>query len=106
MSCRSPRTVPMSRRPVALVSAPPLALSSGQSTPMPAFGRAGGDEHLGHTAEDVVLKILADDAHAGDEALLGEDLLRGGGPRRRPQLGHLLDFLGFALVDALGFVNA
>jgi hypothetical protein len=64
--------------------------------------RAGRDEHLGDV-EDVVLKILADDGHAGDEALL-EHFLHGaaGG---EGVLGHLFDVLGFALVEALVHVG-
>ncbi len=60
--------------------------------------RARGDEHLGHV-QHVVLEILADDAHAGDEPVV-QDFLDGP-PLGEGVLGHLLDFLGLALVEAL-----
>ena len=59
---------------------------------------ARGDQHLGHI-QNVVLEIFADHAHAGDEALV-EHLLHGAA-FRQGVLGHLLDFLGIALVKAL-----
>jgi hypothetical protein len=66
---------------------------------------ASGDENF-RDVEDIVFEVFSNDAHAGDESFC-KDLLKmpafGKGV-----LGHLFDFFGFALIEALihqGVVN-
>jgi hypothetical protein len=62
------------------------------------FHRPRCDQYLRHV-EHVVLEILADDAHAGDQALVEHFL--DGTPFGKRVLRHLLDFFGLSLVEVL-----
>ncbi len=97
MSCRSPRTVPISSTPAGFACRP-CARQQRLEHGHPGLHRARGNQHLGHV-EDVVLEVLADDAHAGDEAV-GQHFLDGR-PSASASLRHLFDLFGLAFVEAL-----
>ena len=62
------------------------------------FHGARSNQHLGHI-KHVVFEILADDAHAGDQAF-AQNFLNAPALGQRVA-GHLLDLFGFAFVEAL-----